>query len=495
MVQSTSPRNPQKKARKKALTLEQELGQLFDRLAEGTPVGLKALRLRLGFTGAPPLTLAAAGDTVGLTRERVRQIEVKFMKAVRKVEPSTPVLDEALQAVSGILPATEGEVERLLMERGFTKEGFSFTSLRSAVRVLGKATVLHRRKKPIKEIVAKKSVSELPQRFVFSQARGLTLRWGASTFDVLLAEIAKGRTGEHDPALVRRYLEAMPSFEWLDDEQEWFWVKNAPPRNRLMDQIEKIVSIAVSISGSIDVGELRAGLGRQPRMEGFRPPREVLARLCVQSDRYRREGDRILQAGEHPSWGFLLGPSLERRMVIALVEHGYAMRDEDLEQAVTSKWGINHSNYESLLKSSPEFARYAPGVYGIRGARVKPAQVKALVPPRLQSQRLLDHRWDEDGRAWLGYKISTTMLRNGVLPLPASFRRRVIGSYSLTSERGSVIGALVITDSQIQELGPFFRRWGIEAGDYVLINLDLERGVAMATAGGEEVLLRFQAGE
>lgn len=491
MVQRTSPRS----TRKKTLTLEQELGQLFDRLAEGTPNGLKALRLRLGFTGAPPLTLIAAGNTVGLTRERVRQIEVKFMKAVRKVEPSTPVLDEALQAVGEILPATEAEVEHLLMEKGFTKEGFSFASLRSAVRVLGKATVLHRRKKPVKEIVAKKSVSELPQRFVFSQARGLILRWGASTFEVLLAELARGRRGELDPALVRRYLAAMPSFEWLDDEQEWFWVKNAPPRNRLLDQIEKIVSIAGSISSSIDVGELRAGLGRQPRMEGFRPPREVLARLCVQSDRYRREGDRILQAGEHHSWGFLLGPSLERRMVIALIEHGYVVRDEDLERAVTSKWGINHSNYESLLKSSPEFARYAPGVYGIRGARVKPAQVKALIPPRLQNQRLLDHRWDEDGRAWLAYHISSAMLRNGVLNLPSSFRGRVTGSYPLTSERGSEIGTLQVTDNQIQELGPFFRRWGVEAGDYILFNLDRDRGVAMATAGGEEVLLRFQPGE
>lgn len=486
MVQPSSPRKTRRTTREQAL--EQELGQIFDRLAVGNAGGLEALRLRLGLTGTPPVSLAAAGDAVGLTRERVRQIESRFIQAVRKVQPPTPVLDEALRLVEEILPATDQEVERALIESDLTKEGFSFRSLVSAARVFGKPTVFYR--EPEKKEVASRPSPELPQRFVFSQARGLTLRWGASTFEVLLAELAKAWTGDLDPALVHRHLAAMPSFEWLDDEQEWFWVKNAPPRNRLLDQIEKIVAVA----GPIDVGELRAGLGRHPRTEGFRPPREVLARLCVQSDRYRREGDRILQAGGHHSWSFILGPSLERRIVTALFEHGPAMRSEDIERAVTSKWGVSAA-FESLLRTSPVLARYAPGVYGLRGARVKAAQVKALIPPRLQHQRLLDHRWSEDGRAWLGVPVSSATLRNGALALPSSLRRRVAGSYSLTSERGSLLGTLLITDSQLQDLDPFFRRWGIEAGDYVLFDLDLARGLVMATAGGEELLLRFQPGE
>jgi hypothetical protein len=282
----------------------------------------------------------------------------------------------------------------------------------------------------------------------------------------------------------------MPGFEWLDDDKEWFWIRDVP-HNRLLDPIEKIMSVA----GSIAIGELREGVARHPRMEGFRPPREALARLCVQSGRYRRKGDRIVEGADHPSWEEVLGPTLERKIVVALFEHGPVMRREDLERIVAGKWGVSANAFHSHLRYSPLLARYAPGVYGLRGARVTAAKVKSLIPPRVRRQRLLDHRWTDDGMAWLGDRISSMTLRSGNLALPSSLRAHVKGSYSLFSERGFLIGALVVTDSQIRGLGPFFRRWGIEAGDYVLFNLDVARGQAMVTAGGEELLLRFQPGE
>ncbi|HYG64591.1 MAG TPA: hypothetical protein VEL74_18570, partial [Thermoanaerobaculia bacterium] len=291
MTQPSSPPKIRRKTRE--LTLEQELGRIFDRLAAGTtPAGRQGLQLRLGLTGTPPASLAAAGSAVGLTRERVRQLESRFIESLQQLHPPTPVLDEALRVAEEILPATDLEIERALAERGLTKEGFSFRSLLKAAKLLGRPTSFSQ--DSAKDVIYRAG-SELPRRFVLSQARGLTLRWGASTFDVLVAELARVRSGVPDPGIVRLHLDTMPSFEWLDDEHEWFWVKNAPPSNRLLVQIEKVMAVA----GSIEIGDLRAGIARHPRMEGFRPPREALARLCVQSDRYRREGDRILLGDNH----------------------------------------------------------------------------------------------------------------------------------------------------------------------------------------------------
>lgn len=487
MVEPSIPGSTRKKTQE--LTLEQELGRLFDELVvAGTPSGRKALQLRLGLTGTPPATLAVAASAVGLTRERVRQLESRFIKTLQRVQPPTPVLDEALEVVAEILPATALEIERALVERGFTQEGYSFRSLLKAAKLLGRPVAFS---KDADVAVLCRPGAELPRRFVFSQARGLTQRWGASTFEVLLTELARVRTGNPDPALAGLHLAAMPGFEWLDDGHEWFWVKNAPPSNRLVNQIEKIMVVA----GALDAGELRAGVARHPRMEGFRPPREVLARLCVQSGRYRREGDRLLQGADHRSWESVLGPSVERRIVAALFEHGPVMESADLERAVAGKWGVSRGAFEFNLRYSPVLTRYAPGVYGLRGARVTPDQVQALIPPRLQHQCLLDHRWTEDGRAWLGYPVSSATLHGGTFDLPPLLRGCVTGTYSLTTDRGWGIGTLQVTDSRVQELGPFFRRWGIEEGDWVLFNLDVARGVATVTAGGEELLLRFQAGE
>ena len=57
------------------LSERHELSQLEDLLCRIDERQAKILRLRYGFDGAPPLTLREIGEKLGLTRERVRQIQ------------------------------------------------------------------------------------------------------------------------------------------------------------------------------------------------------------------------------------------------------------------------------------------------------------------------------------------------------------------------------------------------------------------------------------
>jgi hypothetical protein len=88
--------------------------------------------------------------------------------------------------------------------------------------------------------------------------------------------------------------------------------------------------------------------------------------------------------------------------------------------------------------------------------------------------------------------MSAAALQSGVLTVPAAFQDFVSGSFLLFSEQDRPIGTLVAKDSRMWGVGPFYRRWGVEEGDYVVVAIDINARRATIGAGGEELLLRFQ---
>jgi RNA polymerase primary sigma factor len=62
---------------------EDELRQLEELLADMDPRAVKILKLRYGLEGEDPLTLKEIGQRIGLTRERVRQIEHDALSRLR----------------------------------------------------------------------------------------------------------------------------------------------------------------------------------------------------------------------------------------------------------------------------------------------------------------------------------------------------------------------------------------------------------------------------
>jgi RNA polymerase primary sigma factor len=73
-------------------TLRNEELELIDRLLDAIDDReAKVLRLRFGLEGREPLTLKQIGDEIGLTRERVRQIEIGALKKLNtRIQDETP---------------------------------------------------------------------------------------------------------------------------------------------------------------------------------------------------------------------------------------------------------------------------------------------------------------------------------------------------------------------------------------------------------------------
>jgi hypothetical protein len=463
------------------LTIEDELEAILMTLTK-TETQRAALRRRFGWDDLPPGTLEDAAKVIGVTRERIRQIESKFKK---RIEYSwTPALDRALHIVSGMRFATAREVQDGLREANLTRTDFPLASLIRAAQLFGREV----------PAVAERDGVLAPADFtkaladVQTVARRLTEHWGTTTVAELTSVLAeKGAALDED--VVRRSLAMIDDVRFLDDEHNWFWISGSK-RNRLLNYVQKIMSVA----GTIGLSELRDGVGRSHRMRGFRPPRDVLARLCADTGLYKVEDDRVLGTAELPDWHDVLSGN-EQLLAEALFEHGPVMRRADLEELVVRDGGMSRASFYIYLTYLPILQRYAPGVYGLRGASISAAEVSALIPPVVRSKVLSDHGWTKDRRPWIVYRLSPASVTTGVLSAPAVLAPVLHGEFSLVTEDKTPIGTLVIEETRMWGVSPFYRRRGVEAGDHLLLVLDLERRVAQIDVGDETIALQYQGGE
>jgi hypothetical protein len=444
----------------------------------------EALKLRLGLDGHLPRTLEEVAVTMGVTRERVRQFERRFTDRIENREVWTPALSRALRQIKLALPISGKEAVGLLRHEGLIGEG-EMISPRSLLRLGG---VFHE-KAPFEEIDGWLLPAGASRQLasVGVLARKLSSRWGALTVSELAGVLQDHGEEKLPDAQIRTLLELTEGARWLGPEKEWLFISTTA-RNRLRNQIEKILSVA----GSIEIGELRDGVGRHHRMEGFRPPREVLARLCEEFG-YVRDDNRIAGGVGLADWHEVLGAN-EAALVEILFEHGPVMRRDELEELAVVEGGMNRNSFYIYLTYSPVLARYAPGVYGLRGAEVGAAKVKAMIPPRVRTQVLQDHGWTKEGEIWIAYKISSAGAGTGVLSVPTALSDLLEGTYSLRSEDGQAIGKITVAEN-LWSLSGYFRRRGIEAGDHLVLRFDTRERLAKAFAGGPDLLLRFQEGE
>ena len=236
----------------------------------------------------------------------------------------------------------------------------------------------------------------------------------------------------------------------------------------------------LSVAPQIPVSELRVGVSRHHRREGFAPPQRVLLALCHRLPGYRVTENNV--SAESPlDWEETLADS-ERTLAGVLKEHGPVMERMRLEE-LCSERGLKRDMFYIHLTYSPIIERFAQGVYGLRGATVPPGLAESLALPRSKSKLVRDYGWTDDGSLRVSYRLSRAVISSGVVGVPAGIRQYIQGRFTLKTADDTQIGTLVIKDSSGWGLGPFFRRRGGEAGDMLRIRFDLKPKVAVVEVG------------
>jgi hypothetical protein len=409
------------------------------------------------------------------------------MEGLDGSNPFAPALDRAIAFIHERIPGHAAEIELALADQGITTGSFRIEGIVKAGQIFGRevpfAITAVGDKRVVTSLAAEGLIDSIRQT-----ARKSVEHWGATTVSDVTAQVNDGSAYSADEHFVGGVVAMLDGFRWLDESGGWFWLTDVKT-NRMRNQIEKILAVA----GEITVSELRAGVGRHHRMQGFAPPQRVLLELCRQLSGFSVDGSMVRA---HPPLGWRRAlQDTEATMVEVLCEHGPVMKRSRLEELCLER-GMNRSTFYVYLGYSPVIAHYARGVYGLRGSHLPPGLVDSLAPARRQGRVLVDYGWAKDGRVWLGYRLSTAMLSSGVLGAPAEFRDFLEGEFALRDHDGTNVGTLVFkSTSGAWGLGRFFRRRGGEPGDYLLIECDLSSRQATVSIGDASLFERMNSAD
>lgn len=475
------------------LTLEGALQGLLAALARNRQTPFDALAARWGWNGKRPSTLEEAARPLGITRERVRQIEAKARARLPKHPAFMPQLDRALHVVEGAAPVPAERAAALLKEAGVSAEAFAVDALVDAANMLGRTTGLSFDDLPQGRVVLARPQAGVA-RDATKVARRLAGRAGVASVFQVAAEF--GATSPPlEPDEVRKLLHELHGFEFLDED--WFWATDLPVRrNRLSNVTKKMLSVASPQSvGSIREGVRRAYTYRSksnPRYESLTtPPGNVLSAFYTRSPEFVIDGEMV-------SSTTVLDPKeelgdVDQALVGVLRGAPTGVLDRKSLVEICLKQGLNESTVQTFLTYSPIIEHVGLDAWKLRGVHVDPAAVEALreanqLAPR--ERRILSFGWNAVGNLWIAARLPYS-IASVVIGIPGSLKRYLTDrSFQAVDKATGQSCGQVSINSQGSSFGyfPFLRRSGADAGDVLLAEFDLAREAVTLSLEGEGAL-------
>ena len=458
-------------------TLEEELKQVF--ASTPHPRNREIVIGYYGWSDGQCHTLAEIGARYGMTRERTRQICAKLVKRKDPSSIPAPVMDRTLAFLEGRLPCAVAVLESEMVRAGLTAVGLRLENVESAAKLLG-------RRPPFRLLsVAGGRLAVAPQQAdvppaVVEAAKKEIYYHGVAMVDRLVELLGREFPGRVDAAIVIHSVELIEGFRWLDRASGWFRLEPVA-KHGLPKAIDKVLAVA----GRIRVPDLAAAVNRNRRIWKTPLPEGVLLEFCRHSPGLRIDGDWIV-ADPPRSWQDAM-TGVEARLVSVLKEHGPVMDRGELEDLCVAG-GMNRFSFHAFLACSPVISQYGHSVYGIVGVEAAPGLLKSFVDKHRAERgmsRVFDrHGRTDDGRIWLGYRLSKAASTYAVITVPAVVKDVVHGKFELLAGDGRRVGLLAAKDGRAWGLGAFLRQQGAKTDDYLVLTFDLQKRQAVIAIDG-----------
>ncbi|MGO9420227.1 hypothetical protein [Roseiarcus sp.] len=479
----------------KGQPLEQQLGEFLGALSRYEGERLKALNDRLGWNGVPPITLEEAGARLGVTRERLRQLQERINNRLKGISFAVymPALDEALQLVMERSPLSIDAASALVRTSGLSRVDFHPESLISAAEACGRKPLIRIQTIGKKRIVSAAAVpyADSVLRIAYRQAHAS----GASNVGEVFAELQS--TGmDAEAAVVQQVLRNFSDVEFL--EEDWFCHRPAnPERDRLRNTTRRMLSVA----SPIELSSLREGIRREYRYRGYRgmktwsllvPPRSVLRAYYRAHPEFMIDENELVKPVDPLDYRVELALN-DAILVDVLRSSPASVLDRASLVAECARRSMNLNTLSLYLTYSPVILHIGTDIWSLRGVRVDPAAIEAVRTAnalREREKRVLDHGWTPQGRLWVAARLPAINGGTFVLGIPSAIRNYLAGrQFTFADEDGISHGTVKISDEGMSYgLGSFLRQRGADEGDILVAEFDLGAGAAVMLLGDDELL-------
>ncbi len=482
----------------RSLPLEEQLRDFLLALSRFDGRRLSALVDRFGWGGSLPITLEEAGSRLGITRERLRQLQEKVTNRLKEISFPVfmPGLDKGLELLRDKSPLDITDASALLKENGLSMITFHPVSLIAAAEACG-------RKPPVCiQTVRNRTIvttTDIPNahaviRLAYKQAQAS----GVSNVADLLAELsATGVTTDEEAVL--HVLRHFSDVEFLEDP--WFFHR---PRNPERDRLRNVTRKMLSVAAPIDLSLLREGVRRAYRYRGYRgheglarqslivPPRSVLRKYYETHSEFVIDNSDFVKPVDPLDYRTELAVN-DAIMVDVLRSSPACLLDRASFWNECARRAMNINTFNLYITYSPVIVHLGTDVWSLRGVRVDPAAVEAVRAAnalREKERRVLDHGWTPDGELWVATRLPAWHSASFVFGVPSPIRRYLAGrQFTAKDEDQIAYGTIRINDEGTSYgFGPFLRQRGADEGDILIAEFDLGNDIALLRLGNDELL-------
>ncbi len=373
-----------------------------------------------GLDGSGKKTLQATGDKFGITRERVRQIKVKYLEKVKKKNiTGLKILTDIRELLAQNIPIRTTSFEKLLMNKDLVKRRFTSSTIISLIRHYLKDDFLIYENK---QIIDSKNQPTYKKIFKFFDTRNI------NNYGILNINFTKKKLKLNSLQLLD-LLKMRPDLTIINDT--WIY-DNDKTRNRLYNLLQKIFNV----NSRVNKFQIFDALKRIRRINA--PNLDAIILYCKKELAAIESGPDLI-IPENAIENFFYNSNISvladiDKKIIKCFRNDKILTYKRLVSKLLDQDVPVATAHIYASSATPVIIKVRPGCYSLVGTKFHPGEKDEFYEKnknRKGEKIISDYDHNSDGSIWVGYEINSVTRDRLNFKIESSIYDILKGDYSV----------------------------------------------------------------